>query len=109
MMDGRLLDTRKDERRGRVHSRQWMSAPQILFYVDIVTCVLFIIQDMQEGDQLCGCYGLHGPSIHRHSRSCNVSFQDLGNWKTRCSYLVASEMHQISQSDQATQTQWSQH
>ena len=32
MMDGRLLDTRKDKRRGRVHSRQWMSAPQILFY-----------------------------------------------------------------------------
>ena len=32
MMDGRLLDTRKDERRGRVHSHQWMSAPQILFY-----------------------------------------------------------------------------
>ena len=32
-MDGRLLDTRKDERRGRVHSRQWMSAPQILFYL----------------------------------------------------------------------------
>ena len=77
--------------------------------VDIVTCVLFIIQDMQEGDQLCGRYGPHGPSIHRHSRSCNVSFQDLGNWKTKCSYLVASEMHQISQSDQATRTQWSQH
>ena len=35
--------------------------------VDIVTCVLFIIQDMQEGGQLCGCYGPHGPSIHRHS------------------------------------------
>ena len=77
--------------------------------VDIVTCVLFIIQDMQEGDQLCGRYGPHGPSIHRHSRSCNVSFQDLGNWKTKCTYLVASEMHQISQSDQATRTQWSQH
>jgi hypothetical protein len=77
--------------------------------VDIVTCVLFIIQDMQEGDVLCGRYGTHGPSIQRHSRSCNVSFQDLGNWKTKCTYLVASDMHLISQSDQATRTQWSQH
>ena len=56
--------------------------------VDIVTCVLFIIQDMQEGDQLCGRYGPHGPSIHRHSRSCNVSFQDLENWKTKCFIVI---------------------
>jgi hypothetical protein len=77
--------------------------------VDIVTCVLFIIQDMQEGDILCGRYGPHGPSIYLHSRSCNVSFQDLDNWKTKCSYLVASDMHQTSQSDQAARTEWSQH
>ena len=27
--------------------------------VDIETCILFIIQDMQEGDMLCGRYGIH--------------------------------------------------
>jgi hypothetical protein len=27
--------------------------------VNIVTCVLFIIQDMQGGDMLCGWYGVH--------------------------------------------------
>ena len=77
--------------------------------VDIVTCVLFIIQDMQECDTLCGRYGPHGPSIHRHSLSYNVTFQDLGICKTKCTYLLVSDMQLISQSDQATRSQWSQH
>ena len=45
--------------------------------VDIVTCILFIIQDMQEGDMLCGRFGLHTPQIQRHSRSCNIDYKGL--------------------------------
>ena len=33
--------------------------------VNIVACVLFIIQDMQEGDMLCGRYGVHTSGIQR--------------------------------------------
>jgi hypothetical protein len=33
--------------------------------VNIVTCVLLIIQDMQEGDMLCGWYGVHTSGIQR--------------------------------------------
>ena len=36
--------------------------------VDIVTCVLFIIQDVQEGDMLCGRYGVHTSGIQRPHR-----------------------------------------
>ena len=46
-------------------------------YVDIITCILFVIQDMQEGDALCGRYGPHTPQIQRHCRSCNVSYTQL--------------------------------
>ena len=41
--------------------------------VDVVTCILFIIQDMQEGDSLCGQYGTHGVGIQCHCRGCNVN------------------------------------
>ena len=35
--------------------------------VDVVTCLLFVIQDMQEGDMLCGQYGNHSSrGIQRH-------------------------------------------
>jgi hypothetical protein len=33
--------------------------------VNIVTCVLFIIQEMREGDMLCGGYGVHTSGIQR--------------------------------------------
>ena len=33
--------------------------------VDIVTCVLFTIQNMQEGEMLCGWYGVHTSGIQR--------------------------------------------
>ena len=47
--------------------------------VDIVTCILFVIQDMQEGDTLCGRYGPHTPQIQRHCRACDVSYGNLEN------------------------------
>ena len=45
--------------------------------VDIVTCILFVIQDMQEGDALCGRYGPHTPQIQRNGRSCNITCAQL--------------------------------
>ena len=78
--------------------------------VDIVTCVLFIIQDMQEGDMLCGRYGVHTSGIQRSHRCCDVNYNDLKNSDVHCKYLVASEMHVIARSnDDATRKRWSQH
>ena len=42
---------------------------------DIVTCVLYIIQDIQEGDALCGRYGPHTSNIKRHIRNCDCKYE----------------------------------
>jgi hypothetical protein len=52
--------------------------------VDVITCVLFIIQDMQEGDMLCGRYGSHTSGIQRHCRACDVAFNDLDDPFVQC-------------------------
>jgi hypothetical protein len=45
-----------------------------------IMCILFLIQDMQEGDVLCGrCDGTHGSGIQRHRRACNVDHTNLDN------------------------------
>ena len=78
--------------------------------VDVVTCILFIIQDMQEGDSLCGRYGTHGVGIQRHCRGCNVNHEDLDNPNVKCSYLLASNMAAIAtNNDLSIRQQWSQH
>jgi protein-arginine kinase activator protein McsA len=65
----------------------------------MVTCLLFIIQDIQEGDTLCGRYGPHTSNIQRHCRNCDVTYAQLDDQRVRCSVLVAKEMHVIAQSD----------
>jgi hypothetical protein len=46
--------------------------PTGVIIVDIVPCILYVIQDMQEGDMLCGRYGPLTPQIQRQSRLCSV-------------------------------------
>jgi hypothetical protein len=78
--------------------------------VDIVCCILFVIQDMQEGDMLCGRYGPHTPNIKRHCRSCNVAYADLDNPVTKCRYIYAEPMSHIAMNgDDAIRKEWSQH
>ena len=80
-------------------------------HADIVTC-LFVIQDMQEGDVLCGCYGPHTPQVQRHfSWSCNVTYADLDSPYFTCPcYLFAKPMAMIAASDdKAICVRWSQH
>ena len=67
--------------------------------VDIVTCVLFIIQDMQEGDMLCGRYGVHTSGIQRPHRCCDVNYDDLKNYDVHCKYIIASDMGVIARSN----------
>jgi hypothetical protein len=67
--------------------------------VNIVTCVLFIIQDMQEGDMLCGRYGVHTSGIQRPHRCCDVNYDDLKNCDVHCKCLVASDMGFIARSN----------
>ena len=77
--------------------------------VDIVACILFVIQDMQEGDSmLCGRYGLHSSGIQRHCRACNVDYVKLDNHLVQCSYLTADMMYEIAiAGDDATRKRWS--
>ena len=78
--------------------------------VDVITCILFIIQDMQEGDMLCGRYGPHTPRVQRHSRACTVNFDNLDNLDDRCRYLLAGRMAQVASGpNSALRTRWSQH
>ena len=78
--------------------------------VDIVTCILFVIQDMQEGDALCGRYGPHTPQIQRHCRSCNINYTQLDSPYRTCRYLLADPMAMIAASDDKDiRARWSQH
>ncbi len=79
-------------------------------HVDIVTCILFAIQDMQGGDGLCGRYGPHTPQIQCHCRSCNVSYTQLDSPFFTCCYLFATPMAMIAASEnKAFRTRWLQH
>ncbi len=62
--------------------------------VDIKTCILFIIQDMQEGDTLCRRFGPHTPQIQRHCGACTVEDDCLDDPNAACHYLSAFEMQQ---------------
>ena len=78
--------------------------------VDVITCILFVIQDMQEGDMLCGRYGTHTSGTQRHSRACNVDYDNLDNHNVKCKYLLAADMAAIAKHPKpAIQKQWSQH
>ncbi len=67
--------------------------------MDVKTCILFIIQGMQEGDMLCGRFGPHMPQIQRHCRACTVKYACLDDPNALCHYLSAFEMRQIYQSN----------
>ena len=61
--------------------------------VDVKTCILFIIQDMQEGDMLCGRYGTHTSKVQRQCPACNhVNNDDLDNLTDPCRYVYAGPM-----------------
>ena len=78
--------------------------------VDIITCILFVIQDMQEGDTLCGRFGSHTTGIQRHCRACNVAAKDLDNPHAKCTFLKAADMALIAHNpDKTVRTPWSQH
>ena len=77
---------------------------------DIVTCVLYIIQDIQEGDALCGRYGPHTSNIKRHIRNCDCKYEALDKPRTKCRKLKVQEMHKIASSNNKQLRQkWSRH
>ena len=81
-----------------------------LIQCDIKTCLLYVIQDIQEGDTLCCRYGPHLPNVRRHCRGCNVLFDDLDDFNIQCEYLNAAFVNSIAQSnDPELRKQWSQH
>ena len=67
--------------------------------VDIVTCLLFVMQDMQEGEMLSCQNDPHTPSMKWHWHSCDVSYEELDNPEVKCSYLLSCNMDLIAQSD----------
>jgi hypothetical protein len=73
--------------------------PTGVIIVDIVPCILYVIQDMQEGNMLCGRYGPHTPEIQRKLHLCNVDYKGLACRNRRCKYLHADPMHSMAQSD----------
>jgi hypothetical protein len=78
--------------------------------VDVITCILFVIQDMQEGDALCGRFGTHTTGIQRHCRACDVKTKHLDNPNAMCTFLIAKDMARIAHhTDPTVRTRWSQH
>ena len=84
--------------------------PTGMMQVDVITCILFVIQDMQEGDMLCGRYGSHGTGIQRHSRACDVDHANLDNHDVHCTFVVANQIAEIARNPNlAIRKRWSQH
>ena len=78
--------------------------------VDIITCILFVIQDMQEGDTLCGRYAVHSTGIQRHRRACDVDHINLDNPEFTCTFLNTVDVARItSDPSLAVGKQWPQH
>ena len=78
--------------------------------VDIVVCLLCIVQDIEEGDRLGGQFGPHKPTILRQCRTCDVNWDNLEDPFVVCEQLHALQMHKIAQSDNDNlRRQWSQH
>ena len=78
--------------------------------VDVVTCILFVIQDMQEGDMLCGFFGSHGSGIQQHCHACDVNHEHLDNPNINCTFLEAYGMSNIAcHTDKGIRKRWSQH
>jgi hypothetical protein len=73
--------------------------PTGVIIVDILPCILYVIQNMQEGNMLCGRYGPHMPQIQRQLHLYNVDYKGLACDNRRCKYLYADPMHSIVQSD----------
>jgi hypothetical protein len=85
--------------------------PSCYLRVDIVTCLPFVIQDMQEGDMLCaGCFGTHTSGVQCHCQLYDVQYNHLDDCEIRCIFVEAFDMtHLAERSDLATRTQWSEH
>ena len=94
----------------RLTNIQLPLGPQGQIVVDIVTCVLFVIQDIQEGDQLCGRFGPHSSKIRRQCRACDVNYDNLNNPNVLCNFLKADTMHEMAlQGTDDERKRWSQH
>lgn len=54
--------------------------------VDVITCILFVIQHMQEGNMLCGHFGsCCGKGIQQqHCCACDVNHEQLDNPYVQC-------------------------
>ena len=84
--------------------------PNGFMKVDIVVCLLCIVQDIEEGDRLGGRFGPHKPTILRQCRTCDVNWDNLEDPFVVCEQLHALQMHKIAQSDDDhLRRQWSQH
>ena len=69
--------------------------------LDVICPILYIIQDMEEGDRLCGLFGGHLAAKQRHCRACNVSFKHLDEHrksKFECTFAEAAHMRDIARS-----------
>ncbi len=63
--------------------------------VDIVPCILYVIQDMQEA-KIC-CVGVMGLTCHKFN--ANVDYKGLACHNRNCEYLYADPLHSIAQSN----------
>jgi hypothetical protein len=84
------------------------TGPNGMTQVDVIACILFVIQDKQKGDMLCSCYDTHGSGIQHHSRACDVDHSILNNPDVNCSFLVANQVASIARNpDLALRKCWS--
>ena len=78
--------------------------------VDVICPILFIIQDMDEGDRLCARFHSHNRGVQRQCRACSINFEDLNDPEAFCQFVTQAEIFAVADSDdKELQKQWSTH
>lgn len=65
---------------------------------DLVVVFLYSIQDMDEGDKMCGRYKGHNKGIQRHCRACDIPFNEMDNPEAKCRFVTAGEIRRVASS-----------
>ena len=70
--------------------------PQREMMVDIICPLMYIICDNEEAEKLAGHYNSRTSGVRKHSRCCNVSFDDLDNPDHVCIFDAWDDIDAIS-------------
>ena len=77
---------------------------------DAICPIQYVIQDMDEGDCLCGHFHSHNEGVQKQCLVCTVNFEDLQDPEAICQFVTQEEIFIVANShDKDLHKQWSTH